>query len=247
MIDPLVATVARVTIKKDGKQVGMASGFFYENNSKLYFITNRHVVIDEADSFFPDEISLRLHTDPNDLQKNQELSIPLYHDEKPSWKEHQMHGKNVDIVAILLDMANIENRFFIRTLSPAIHVPQDIVIPLGQDVSVMGFPKGFHDELYNLPILRDATLASVYPVPFQGNPFILIDSHLHSGTSGSPVITKQMNMIQTTSGQMQIRAGNTRYLVGIHSASIDLKGIEDDDPLGLNCVWFASLIDEMTK
>ncbi len=247
-IDPIITSVAKVTVFENNKIISTASGFFYENNSNLYFITNRHVVIDEEEKYFPDIISLRLHVDPNNLQNNADFEIELYDvNNKPNWKEHPIHKKKVDIVALPINKKDLENKYFIRSFSPAIHVPNDIIIPLAQDVIVMGFPKGFHDTVYNLPILRNATLASVYPVPFKNKPYVLIDSHLHGGTSGSPVITKPMNMVKTESGSMQIRTGNPQYLIGIHSASIDIEGTEDSDPLGLNCVWFASLIDDITK
>lgn len=246
-IDPIVASVSRVISYKNDKQQKTGSGFFYLNNSKLYFITNRHMVIKEDENYYPDEISLRLHLDPKNIQNNADFQIPLYQNEKPSWKEHPQHGSKIDVVALPLDEKEITSTYFIRPFTPKDHIPNDIIIPLGQELMVIGFPKGFSDKLNNLPITRDASLGSVYPVPFQGNPFLLIEAHLHGGTSGSPVVTKPMNMVQTTGGSTQIRTGNTRYLLGIHSASVDVKNSEDKDPLGLNCVWFASLIDEITK
>jgi hypothetical protein len=38
---------------------------------------------------------------------------------------------------------------------------------------------------------------SAYPVPFQGNPHFLIDARLHKDTSGSQVITKLKNLMET--------------------------------------------------
>lgn len=244
-IDDLVAVVAKVTVNKNNSPVGTASGFFYINNDNLFFITNRHVIIDEKKNFYPDSISLFLHNDPNNLKKNANFEIPLYDEKQPLWREHPTHGSKIDIVAIPIQKNEIESSFFIKAISKQNFLPNDIVIPLGQDVTVMGFPKGFHDNVHNLPLLRDATMASIYPIPFQGNPFILIDSHLHKGTSGSPVFTKPMNMVQKTDGSTAIMTGSPRYFVGIHSGSIDIK--TDEDPLGLNCVWFPSLIEELTQ
>lgn len=246
-IDELVACVARVISYKNGTAQKTGSGFFYENKSGLHYITNRHMVIKEDEGYFPDKLSLRLHTDPNNIQNNSDLVLSLYSNSNPTWKEHPTHGSKVDVIAIPLNKDEIAKKYFVKAFSPANHIPNDIVVPLGQELMVMGFPKGFSDEKFNLPIFRNATLASVYPVPFQGKPFVLIDSRLHGGTSGSPVITKMMNMIQKTDGSTAIMTGNPRYLIGIHSASIDIKGIEDENPLGLNCVWFASLIDEITQ
>jgi len=98
-IDPLVASVSKLILKKNGSIEGSATGFFYENNSKLFLITNRHVVIDEEKKFYPDEIVLRLHADPNNLQNNQDLALQLYQGKKPIWLEHPKICKNAHIVS----------------------------------------------------------------------------------------------------------------------------------------------------
>jgi len=247
-IDDLVITVARLTSYKENKPEKIGSGFFYSNSGGLHYITNRHMVIDEDKNYHPDKISLRLHKDTNNLQNNGDFFIALFdNNENPIWKEHPTYGNKVDVVGIPIEEDKIKENYFFKAFTPQNHIPKDLEIEIGLELLVMGFPKGFSDDLYNLPILRNATLASVYPVPFRGNPYVLIDSRLHNGTSGSPVLTKIMNMVKKTDGSTAFLTGNPRYLVGIHSASIDITGTEDSDPLGLNCTWFASLIDEITK
>ena len=90
-------------------------------------------------------------------------------------------------------------------------------------------------------------MASVYPVPFRGNPYVLIDARLHSGTSGSPVVTKPTNLIMRTDGSGAITNRFVRYLVGVHSATLDVtdRDSKRDEPLGLSVAWFASLIQEI--
>jgi len=246
-IDELVTIVARLTSYEKDELKKTGSGFFYTNTSGLHYITNRHMVIKEDENYHPDKISLRLHKDANNLQDNGDFLIELYDNGNPIWKEHPKYGSKVDVVGIPIDQDKIKGNFIIKAFAPQNHLPNDIEIEIGQELMVMGFPKGFSDDLYNLPIIRNANLASVYPVPFRGNPFVLIDSRLHGGTSGSPVITKVMNMVKKTDGSTAIMSGNPRYLIGIHSASIDIIGTKDTDPLGLNCTWFASLIDDITK
>jgi len=46
-IDDRLATVSQVSCFKNGQQQGTASGFFYMDSDRLFFITNRHVVIKE--------------------------------------------------------------------------------------------------------------------------------------------------------------------------------------------------------
>ena len=82
------------------------------------------------------------------------------------------------------------------------------------------------------------TTASVYPVPFEGNPYFLIDSELHPGTSGSPVITQPSIWVVKTDESELFEEPQYR-LIGIHSAAYgDLK---------LNVVWFADLVAEVCQ
>ena len=55
------------------------------------------------------------------------------------------------------------------------------------------------------------------------------------------------SMVQKTDGSTAIMSGSPKYFIGVHSASIDVELESDEDPLGLNCVWFASLVDEITS
>lgn len=247
-VDSLVTSVARISTFKNKIPLKTGSGFFYTNSGGLHYITNRHMVIKEDENYHPDQISLRLHKNANNLQDNENMFIDLF-DEKGNqlWKEHHTHGKNADVVGIPIEQNKIEGHYVIQPFSPQNHVPKDLILEIDQELMVMGFPKGFSDDLFNLPIIRNASLASVYPVPFNGNPFVLIDSRLHNGTSGSPVLTKAMNMQRKTDGSTALVTGSNRYLIGIHSASIDIEGTSDKDPLGLNVTWFASLIDDITK
>jgi len=247
-ISDLVARVAQVRCLKEGNQLATGSCFFYAQADGLYLITNRHVIIKEEDKYFPDEIKLRLHTNPNDIRQNEDLSLPLYdHAGKPVWLEHPTGGKKIDVVAISIDSELIESRFFVRTFSTADLIPKDVEISIGEDILVLAYPMGFHDVVHNLPLVRNAIMASVYPVPFNGDPLILIDSRLHRGTSGSPVLTKPTQMIRRADGSTSFLGGPVTFLVGVHSAAVDIvsRDPERDEPLGLNVVWFASLIPEI--
>ena len=227
----------------------LGSGFFYSNRGITYYITNRHMVApDDADH--PDCISLALHTDANNLRLNKDVFVDLYDASGcPVWKVHPSLTNTVDVVAIPLTPDHLQGSVIIP-MSQKDCVPDDIVLNLGQELMVIGFPKGIGDHLNNLPIARNASLASAYPVPFRGRPFVLVDARLHEGTSGSPVLTKPMNLARRTDGSTILSAGGTVYLVGIHSASlvVEVAGDEKqyDDPLGLNCCWLASLLDDMT-
>ena len=247
-INNIVASVTHIQCLKQGQRNSVATGFFYVHKDNLYLITNRHVVISEVDNYFPDEIQLRLHMTPSDLSQNADYLVPLYdRNANPLWLQHPQYGKEVDVVALPMDKDQISSRFFVKAFSESDHIPQDMDISIGEDVIVMGYPLGFHDALHNLPIVRNALMATVYPVPFGGMPAVLIDARLHRGTSGSPVLTKASNIIRRIDGSTSFMDKAVQYLVGVQSGAWDSKNRDPkiDEPLGLNLVWFASLIPEI--
>lgn len=247
-ISDMVATVTQIHCFRDGRQQGVGTGFFYLYEDNLHLITNRHVIINEEEDYIPDEIRLRLHTDPNDIRQNDNYSVRLYNDdEERLWHQHPTGHNEIDVAVIPMNREQVMPRFFIKAFRPEDHVPQNVDISIGEDVLVIGYPLGFHDALHNLPIIRNAIISSVYPVPFQGYPIILIDSRLHSGTSGSPVFTKPSQMIRYTNGSTSLSSGTRSFLVGVHSGTFDIveRDPDQDEPLGLNAVWFASLIPEI--
>lgn len=216
-----IFAVSQVKFVKGGKtkEPDSATGFFCGLDGQLYFITNRHNVIDECDWFYPDELRLKLHTDQNDLTQNRMFTIPLYAEDKPVWLEHPK-GKDIDVVALPVDLPPSPS-FFITSFNKENFGRADVYVSIGNDLIVVGYPLGLYDSKHNTPIIRSATIASVYPLPFEGNDYFLIDSRLHKGTSGSPVILKPQD-----------------YLIGIHSAQLE----EDTN---LNIVWYAKLIPEI--
>ena len=251
VVEPIVLSVAQVKTYTGADLTMMGSGFFYTNQGTTYYITNRHLVIKEGEGYCPDRISLTLHTDASNVCSRREVPVDLYDvDRRQAWREYHVQDTPVDVVAIPLTQEHLHG-CIVRPLSHEDCVPDNVALGLGQDLMVIGFPKGLSDSLHSLPVARNASLASAYPVPFNGWPYVLVDARLHDGTSGSPVLTKPMNLARQTDGSMMLSAGNATYLVGIHSASLDMRvaGYDEqyEDPLGLNRCWLATLLDGMTS
>jgi S1-C subfamily serine protease len=216
--------------------LGSGTGFFFQPVfGRTFLVTNRHIVIEESDRFFPDHLVLRMHTDAFHLEKSEDFVIPLYStnsERKPTWLELD---STVDIIALELDPAVLKN-FVFHAFRPIDLISPDIIVGVGDPLLVIGYPRGFSDSTHNLPVFRQASVASVYPIPFQGNPFFLIDSELHPGTSGSPVITRPSLWI-VKKDEAELFETPEYRLVGIHSATYD--------DLKLNVVWFADLLMEI--
>ncbi len=257
LIDPILAktTLVEPFVKREGEpdsSLGSASGFFYESESDLYLITNRHVVIDESRAHYPSHLQLRLHGLAN-LTEVVAVDVALMAEGVPRWIEHQQGG--IDVVAISLSANQLRQVATVLTFGPGDLVPEDVKLGWAQDVVIVGYPLGFYDDVFNLPIMRRATVASAYGVPFRGAPRFLIDAQLHEGTSGSPVVSTPQTMIQR-GNTMVLGPQRTSFLLGVHSASLSLvmqprntdtagEVEEHEESLGLSVVWYSRLIEEI--
>jgi hypothetical protein len=220
-----------------------ATGFFYQHDDFLYLVTSLHVVINETTLHRPDRLSLSLHVDAKHLQRRDETSIPLYVDGLPQWYQHS-RCRAADVVAVAVNDPHLLCNHCISPFRSDDIVNMGEVMPMGQDVLILGFPLGFHDTVHNLPIVRSAILASSFSHPFNGEPYFLTDARLHRGMSGSPVIVRSTSQYDDSAGH----APETKWrLLGIHSSSLDVSDRDpnQDERLGLNTALYASLLPEM--
>jgi len=246
VINEILAVVILIIQIQSGQTVGTATGFFYVRNDVVYLVTNRHVVLDEEKGIKPDTLRVKLHEDPNDMTKNVDFDIPLYSASLAKWHVHPDYKtKKIDVAVIEIDQRALRAGHFIKGLSSSNFLPKGYVIQPGEDVMVIGFPRGFSDSTHNLPLVRNAMISSAYGVDFQSNPFFLIDANLHPGMSGSPVITKPKNVWPDDKGNIKLLTGSPMYFLGVHSATLSLPLTSGEEPLGLGTVWYGYLIEEI--
>lgn len=240
-LDQWIASVTSIIMISNGNasnpcDVGRATGFFYNREGKKYLITNRHVIIDEKRRFYPDSLKIQIHTS-NVSWENRDIDIPLYDEnQEPKWLEHS--GRSVDVAAINVD-SYLTPPVFISYWSKDTFLSANEVLILGSQTLILGYPMGFYDEIHNFPIVKSGTLASPYRIYFQRKPFFLIDAKLQPGTSGSPVIL-QRRSTRSVKGGFEV-GGFPPILLGINSSGYSSNGIE----LGLNRVWYPSLIEDI--
>jgi hypothetical protein len=242
----IIAAVTPVSSYRSGTLHGSASGFFYYYSGTLHLVTNRSVVQPDAAGNQPDAIHLRLHSDPDDMTRHEEISVPLQLDGGPSWLEHPTRAAEVDVVTIELDGDELEAQYVIRAFSILDQVPRDMELPLGEDVLVVGFPVGLFDDVHNLPIVRSASIASVYPVPFQGQPLGVIDANLPETTAGAPIITKGLSAVRMQDGQTTVMGSSENYLAGIHSVRSPFvsSGSRETSPV-FNAMFYPWIVPEI--
>ena len=84
--------------------------------------------------------------------------------------------------------------------------------------------KGLFDDVHNLPIVRSASIASVYHVPFQGQPLGVIDANLPPSTAGA-ALTRGASAVRTQDGQTTMGSGENLLAGkfcrrGVHSPQV---------------------------
>lgn len=87
MIESLLLSVTRVSTFFGQQQLTNATGFFFERDGRLFLVTNKHVVLDEASDHRPDRLTIELHIDPENVAVITHFSIPLYRGIQPVWRE----------------------------------------------------------------------------------------------------------------------------------------------------------------
>lgn len=214
--------------------LSQGTGFFYDCKGVQYLITNKHIAYTEDPPRYPNTFKIKVHTNPDVVREVREIEIPLYdNDKNPLWLEYP-HPIDVDIIALDLSEHLRGSDVVFRWTKNDFPGPSQVY--LGSIVSIIGYPLGFYDTLHNLPIARSGTIASPYGVGFKGEPFYLVDSTLHHGISGSPVIIQRA--VFRPRNKTQIHT-----LVGVISAR------EHDPNTGINLelgrVWYPEFIEEI--
>ncbi|EAV45303.1 hypothetical protein SIAM614_18299 [Roseibium aggregatum IAM 12614] len=240
MIDALLLTSPRISTFDDQTYLTNASSFFFERDGRLFLVTSRHVMVDEASGHHPSRIEIELHNDPENLAKSIGFSIPLFRDGKSLWRQGGDTAGDIDVAVIEINRSALPEKILYRAFGPEhLSAPEDHV-EIGSSILVVGFPLGFHDTLHHMPVVRHAIVASSFGFRFQGMGYFLTDGRTHRGTSGAPVVMRDG---EGAPGEL------TWKLLGVHSARLDV-GTRDlvlDEALGLNCAWYADILMTLTE
>jgi hypothetical protein len=242
VIESLLLSVTRVSTFFGQQQLTNATGFFFERDGRLFLVTNRHVVLEEASDHRPDRLEIELHVDPDNVAITNQYTIPLYRGAEPVWREGIDPAGTVDVVAVQLERAALPDKLLLQPFTPNHLIEQLDDIEVGTRVLIVGFPLGFHDTWHHLPVVRQAVIASAFGLRFQGQGYFLTDAWMHRGTSGAPVVAR---MTTQRSG----RGDLPWMLLGVHAARMDVtnRDAEQDERLNLNCAWYTDIIMKLTE
>ncbi|KQP18053.1 trypsin-like peptidase domain-containing protein [Pseudorhodoferax sp. Leaf267] len=238
MAESILLTTARVTTFDGGRLLTGASGFFFERDAQLFFVTSRHVVIDAPTGHHPTHIAIEVHTDAVNLTRSEQITLALYEDGKSQWRQGGDSGGDIDVAAIEIPRALLPAGADLRCFTPAHLQASFDAVEVGSKLLIIGFPLGFHDTTHHLPVVRHAVIASSFGVRFQGQGIFLTDGRTHRGTSGACVVRRDESMGKTLPWR----------LLGVHSARMDMGGrdLVLDESLGLNSAWYADILMTLT-
>jgi S1-C subfamily serine protease len=238
VVETLLLAVPRVSTFDGKHALTGASGFFFEREERLYLVTSRHVLIDAPSRHYPDRVEIEVHTDERDLSDTAVFSLLLHKDGKTVWHQAEDSGGEIDVAAIRIERSML-NGFVPRAFTPD-HLQKGLGdVEIGTPLLVVGFPLGFHDSRYHLPVARQAAVASSFGTRFQGQGLFLTDARTHRGSSGAPVVMRVPDDGQPLPWK----------LLGIHSSRMDVGGrdLVEDESLGLNCAWYADILLTLTE
>jgi Trypsin-like peptidase domain len=241
MIETLLLSTTQVLTFKGRRPLTQASGFYFAREGHLFLVTSRHVVLDGPSGHAPDRIEIAMHTNSANATQTMGLSILLYQQGQPIWRQCEDSNRDVDVAVIEIDQGRMPPTH-LCAFTPQ-HLQQSLCdIEVGQPLLIVGFPMGFHDALHHLPVVRQAVIASSFGLRFQGQGMFLTDARMHRGTSGSPVV------IRDRSAQAACQHLPWK-LLGVHSSRLDV-GTRDrqvDESLGLNVAWYADVLMTLTR
>lgn len=218
-----------------------ASGFFFRRGERLFLVSNRHVFTDAEARHHPDHVQIGVHTDRQDLSRYAVVTLPLQRQGQPQWRETTDSGGVVDIAVLEVPAATLPAGAVFQAFDESHLDARGELVSIGDTLTIVGFPLGFHDTVHHLAVARSASVASAYGVRFQRQGSFLTDARTHRGSSGSPVLRRR-----TQPGPGSAPPG--WQLLGVHSARMDMRTRDhaQDESLGLNSAWYADALQALT-
>jgi len=238
--DAILLATTRITTFAGSRVLTTASGFFFRRDDRLFIVSNRHVFEDAASSHFPDRIEIGLHVDTQDLAQHAVVSLPLYLDGLSRWRAATDSGGPVDVAALEIAPESLPDNAVLQAFDES-HLESDEPIAIGDALTIVGYPLGFHDTVHHLAVARSGSVASAYGVRFQRQGCFLTDARTHRGSSGAPVVRRRVRDASAPSSL-------SWQLLGVHSTRMDMSSRDRtlDESLGLNCAWYADVLKTLT-
>ncbi|WP_277585833.1 S1 family peptidase [Psychrobacillus antarcticus] len=185
------------TVRIEGKlsngETTVGTGFFVihekETSSKLFLVTNKHVINGIVDGFV---LVKNKNSNDTDISKK---DIQINFSEKDFFGHP---NPNIDVAISnvsghfnKISESGLEpnySRLILETMIPNTEQITEHIDAI-EDIIFIGYPSGLWDSVNNLPIVRKGITATPFHVDFMGDKVFLIDASVFPGSSGSPVFS----------------------------------------------------------
>lgn len=232
----------------------------------VWIITNRHVLLPRVNGAETQPHAITFHLRRGDATGIQSWA-PITLSGKDLNDRVRLHpNEHVDVAAVNVseliaqeiqsnkDQFNYSAPFCLsRSLLPRIH--KEIRVEASSDVLVVGYPRGYFDNVNLFPIVKSGIIASKWGANFQGKPCFLIDAKLFPGSSGSVVISKPIDMVMKDGQLFTLKNADKAFvLLGIFSGEPQTQtetvkvgdlSIAQTLEYGVGIVWYAETIEEI--
>lgn len=230
--------------------LGTATGSFFVRNEKSYLVTNWHVLTGRR-PYAPNKsetgaVVTHLRVFHHDFEKDSQdrtvisrlayksfdIEINTHDGETPKWIEDPFRLLGKDIAAI---ECNIPKNAAIQPANLAFE-DKDVEPVFGDNVLILGFPRGLSGGTEALPIGKVGHIASGPTIPHRGHPRFLIDARTYKGMSGAPVFLNDFRATKSGIGMHQ-------KLLGVYSGRLTSKIDNTETEIGY--CWRADYIEQL--
>ncbi len=260
-----MTTLIRTTTPQG--EVFQGTGFFYSASDPaepggpqyqwvqidLWVITNRHVVMPKVNGVETRPSAISVHLQRRDALGRLEWAPVVLSSDDIKERVRLHPDEHVDVAAIDMsvlltqEIESNKDRFtynspFCLSRDLLMRNNQKLQIEASSDVMVVGYPKGYYDDVNLFPIVKSGIVASKWGAEFRGDPCFLIDAKLFPGSSGSVVISKPIDVVVEKGQLFVVKDGEKAFaLLGIFS------GAFEDLDYGFGIAWYAETIGELLR
>jgi hypothetical protein len=268
IVTPIISSIP------NGQSQG--TGFFYQKLAsgdpqkkgpqwraveQVWLVTNRHVLLPKigGKEIFPNEIAFHqrkvvgseIKWEPITISKVDLLKRAKFH------PNEKIDVCIIEVLDLLTDKLKAGGNYLQWHGVSVDQFPgkNNIFVEVADDVVVIGFPRGFYDQINLFPIVKSGIIASRWGANFNGERYFLIDSKLFLGSSGSIVVSKPKDFV-VLDGKMMYSKEKQFAFLGIYSGEpftelppLELDGLTIVGRSGLNVgiVWYGELIEEILQ
>lgn len=285
---PLSYTTTRIQIFRNDINLGSATGFVIKYGQMYALVTNWHVLSGynpanntclSKTGALPNRIECHVAVSRSSIKDGRTgeaiyfkpLSISLFADERPVWRDEKTDDAQNDYAVIdlksfvpELDDAEVSLRSILggrvalkkafargenRLERLKAEDVQNIYPPIGAEVFVLGYPKGISGDTV-FPIWKRASIASEpqIPIVLGGRDYrsvFYIDTLTKSGMSGSPVVylAKPGDRLHGSDGAVAEVTKAEPHVIGVYAGRDGIT--QEEYELSVGRVWKIEFVEQL--